>query len=152
MTQSNSRVIQALAACVLFLGIVGCANNILPGQDDNMHDNGNGDPTGKLAVFEDPDSEFSTTDVYDVDDQIVQFNTENDSIIWAADGMEYRVGQFAVNGNFPNAAQSFLVRFGTKGGERRAYFTETGPATICDIRVAGGLLNIFPTNETVPQE
>jgi hypothetical protein len=35
-------------------------------------------------------------------------------------------------------------------GERRAYFTETGPATICDIEVVNGVLTILPTNVPVP--
>jgi hypothetical protein len=34
--------------------------------------------------------------------------------------------------------------------ERRAYFTETASATICDIAVSGGQLSISPTNVTVP--
>jgi hypothetical protein len=44
---------------------------------------------------------------------------------------------------------AFQVRFGTEGGERRAYFTETGPATICDIAIVNGVLHLA-TNVPVP--
>ena len=44
----------------------------------------------------------------------------------------------------------FQVRFGTKDGERRAYFTEAEATTICDIEIVGGQLMITPTNVNVP--
>ena len=119
---------------------------------DNGNGDGNGGPQSTLAVFNDPDSDFTTTEVHDVDNQIVRFNTENDSIVWGETGAEYEAGQWAVNGNFPESSMFFQVRFGTVDGERRAYFTETGPATICDIRVSGAFLQIFATNVLVPQE
>jgi hypothetical protein len=43
------------------------------------------------------------------------------------------------------------VRFGTEEGERRAYFTEAGPGTICNLRVAGpDVLFISASSETPP--
>jgi hypothetical protein len=48
------------------------------------------------------------------------------------------------------ADKFFQVRFGTKNGERRAYFTEASRGTICDIEVVGGVLLINPTDVTVP--
>lgn len=137
---------------MLIVGLSGCA--VAPTSDvggGNSDTNG-GDASRKLAVFQDPDSAFSTSDVFDVDDEIVQFDTDNDSIVWAADGVEYQVGQWVVSGNFPTASQFFQVRFGTMDGTRRAYFTETGPATICDIRTTGGSLSISATSVPVPQE
>ncbi len=123
-------------------------------DNDNTTDNGNDNDdqsTAHLAVFDDPNSDFSTTDVRDVDDEIVQFDTVTKAIIWAADGTAYQAGSWTVDGVFL-AGGGFQVRFGTKDGERRAYFTETGPATICQIRPAGGFLSISATNVTVPQE
>jgi len=87
-----------------------------------------------------------TPDVRDVDEQIVQFDTSARTLIWAADGRTFQ--GFTVTGD--NINGEFQVRFGTKNGERRAYFTETGRATICNIEVTNGQLSISPTNVTVP--
>lgn len=106
--------------------------------------------TEMLAVFTDPDSDFSTSDVRDVDDEIVRFDATAKTLIWAADGSTFE--DWEVNGNFLGASQAFQVRFGTVDGERRAYFTESGPATICDIRVDDGMLSISATSVLVPNE
>jgi hypothetical protein len=52
-----------------------------------------------------------------------------------------------VSGNFLDAAHSFQVRFGSRSGQRRAYFTETGSGTICNLEVSGGQLRVTATNE-----
>lgn len=45
----------------------------------------------------------------------------------------------------------FRVRFGTEEGERRAYFTEAGPGTICNLTFLGPeQLSIFGTRELPP--
>lgn len=118
---------------------------------DNMNDNTGG---AKLVVFSDdaPGSTFLTTDVRDVEDEIVQFDEDTRAIVWKATGESFQVGSWTTNGNFLGTFGSFQVRFGTVNGERRAYFTETGPATICDIEVSGSFLSIFATSVTVPQE
>jgi hypothetical protein len=102
----------------------------------------------QLAVFTDSATGFSTSDVRDVQGQIVRFNRVNNSLIWAADGWSFP--GYPVDGNFLNSDRSFQVRFGTEDGERRAYFTETVPATICDIEVVGSSLLISPTSVPVP--
>jgi len=89
-----------------------------------------------------------TPDVRDVNEQIVQFDTANNALIWKADGRSFP--GYPISGLFIRADRAFQVRFGTKDGERRAYFTETGPATICDIEVVNGVLTILPTNVPVP--
>ena len=104
-------------------------------------------PTPVIAEFSDPASTFKTRDVRDVDDQIVQFDTANNALIWAVDGRSF--SGYPINGNFIGG---FQVRFGAKNGECRAYFTETGPATICDINVVNGQLVILPTSVRVPGE
>jgi hypothetical protein len=86
-----------------------------------------------LAVFSDPASGFMTSDVRDVQEQIVRFDTANNTLIWAADNQSFH--GYPVSGNFIRTDQNFQVRFGTKDGECRAYFTETASATICDIDV-----------------
>jgi hypothetical protein len=100
------------------------------------------------ATFTDPDSSFTTSDVRDVQRQIVRFDTTSNSLIWAADGRSF--SGYPVSGNFIRSDKGFQVRFGTEDGERRAYFTETASATICDIEVAGGQLTISATSVTVP--
>jgi hypothetical protein len=101
----------------------------------------------QLAVFSDPPSSFMTSDVRDVQNQIVRFDIANNSLIWVADGRSFP--GYPVSGNFVRTDRSFQIRFGTDG-ERRAYFTETASATICDIEVVGGQLSISPTNVKVP--
>ena len=102
----------------------------------------------QLVVFRDPDSTFSTSDIRDVQDQIVRFDMTSNSLIWAADGRSFP--GYPVSGNFVRADRAFQVRFGTKDGERRAYFTETVATTICDVEIVGGQLLISPTNVNVP--
>ncbi len=120
-------------------------------QIGNPPDDEDDGGSANLAVFADPDSDFTTSDVRDVDEEIVRFDTTTNSIIWAEDETSYQAGAWTVNGVFL-AGGGFQVRFGTKDGERRAYFTETGPATICQIEAAGGFISISATNVTVPQE
>jgi hypothetical protein len=102
----------------------------------------------QLAMFSDPASSFSTSDVRDVQEQIVRFDVASNSLIWMADGRSFP--GYPVSGNFVASDKHFQIRFGTKDGERRAYFTETASATICDIEVVGGQLAIEPTTVTVP--
>ena len=99
-------------------------------------------------MFSDPNSDFATTDVQDIDEEVVRFDTAAKTLIWAADGSAF--GGWEVSGNSLGSQQQFQVRFGTKEGERLAYFTETVPATICDISIENGRLKIVPTNVTVP--
>ena len=96
----------------------------------------------------DPSSTFSTSDVRDVQDHIVRFNTAGNSLIWAADGRSF--AGYPVDGNFIRSDRFFQVRFGTKDGQRRAYFTETVAETICDIEIVNGQLILSATNTKVP--
>jgi len=106
------------------------------------------DQASRLVQFRDPASDFSTTDVRDVQEQIVRFDAADRTLIWAASGA--RFGGWDPSGNFLDRDRRFQVRFGTRDGQRRAYFTETASATICDIEVVAGQLVISPTNVTVP--
>ena len=105
-------------------------------------------PEVRLAIFSDPASNFSTSDVRDVEEQIVRFDTVSNSLIWAADGRSFP--GFPVSDNFIRQDRHFQVRFGSKDGERRAYFTETETGTICDINVVGNQLVISPTTVRMP--
>jgi hypothetical protein len=102
----------------------------------------------KIAVFSDPTSSFSTSDVHDALDHILRFDSATSALIWAVDGRSF--SGFSVSGLFIRDDKFFQVRFGTKDGERRAYFTETVATTICEVEIVGGQIVITPTNLTVP--
>jgi hypothetical protein len=104
-------------------------------------------PTLNLATFMDPMGGFSTTDVRDSEGEAVRF-TMNGSLVWPPTGATFN--GFPVSGNLIGPTQGFEIRFGTENGQRRAYFTERGPGTICDIDVNNGVLNVSPTSQTVP--
>ncbi|GJM24610.1 MAG: hypothetical protein DHS20C16_10250 [Phycisphaerae bacterium] len=119
------------------------------GEDVNT--NGEGGADDVFAKIQDPDSDFETNEVRDVDGEIMQFDTETEELVWQLDGT--RIANWRVNGTlliFGNS--TFQARFGTENGERRAFFTEVAPPTICDLVVNNGALNIFSTNTPVPQE
>ena len=122
------------------------------GGTQNVSDtDGENGGTLNLAVFQDPDSEFSSSDVHDVEDEIVQFDTNAKTIIWAATGEAFQEGVWEIDGNLLGPTAFFQVRFGNVDGERRAFFTERELATICDIEVVGGALSISATSTLVPQ-
>ena len=112
----------------------------------------------QLAVFTDVATGFSTSDVRDVHEEVIQVNTANE-LIWTADGT--RFPEFIAAGNFiayHHATDNFFqIRFAIKDGERRAYVTwpddrlRGAPATILDLWVDGhGDLKVAETNVTVP--
>ena len=111
-----------------------------------------------LAIFTDSATGFSTTDIHDVDGEVIRVNTANE-LIWMANGM--RFSEFiAAAGNaigYHHANDTyFQIRFGTKAGERRAYVTWPdrrlqGTATILDLWVdARGDLKVGETSVAVP--
>ena len=106
-------------------------------------------------MFVDQASGFSTSDLHDAQEQVVQFNTANE-LIWMADG-DHLPG-YIVQGNFIPAEAScqcwLAVRFGTRNGERRAYLTadygHDNPGTVVDLEIAGGALVVRRTDVFVP--
>ncbi len=126
--------------------------NVNDNDNANTNDNGNDndDDESDFALFTDPDGDFSTTQVRDIDGETVRFRISNQAIVYQ-DGTEYQTGSWPVTGNFLGGV-SFQVRFGTQDGQRQAYFTETGPATICDFTVSETTFSISATSQTVPQE
>ena len=88
-------------------------------------------------------------DVRDVQDEIVRFWTRRAT---RSSGQPTA----GVSRDIRSAAicwgreRNFQVRFGTKDGERRAYFTETVATTICNVEIVGGQLMVTPTTVTVP--
>jgi hypothetical protein len=108
-----------------------------------------------LMKFTEAASGFSTSDVRDAQEQIVQFTTAGE-LIWTADGT--RLSGYRAQGNVIPAEGScqcwFVVHFGTTDGERRAYLTadygHENPGTVVDLEVAGGALVVSRTSVYPP--
>ena len=137
------RLTKSILALVLIAAMPAC------GSSPSAPQNGGGTPpTPVIAMFTDASTGFSTSDVRDVQEQIVRFDSANGALIWVASGSSFP--GYPVDGHFITSTRQFQVRFGIRDGERRAYFTETGTGTICDIVVTGSQLTILPTNVAVP--
>jgi hypothetical protein len=98
-----------------------------------------------LATFTDPTTGQATSDVRDVDEQVMRFETPSGVLIWVADGSRHT--GWPVSGQFLDSAHQFQVRFGSRSGQRRGYFTESVSGTICNLEVSGGQLRISATSE-----
>jgi hypothetical protein len=95
---------------------------------------------------------YVTDAVHDADREVVHFDAALGAMVSDASGDA--VGGWTVTGNdlrWSRNGGAFRVRFGTEGGERRAYFTEAGPGTICNLTLVGpDMLFISGTRETPP--
>jgi hypothetical protein len=116
--------------------------------------------TERLAVFLDRETGYTTSDVHDAQDQIVRF-TDTGDLIWSAGGQ--RFPGYIADGQVVTAERVcagcyFLVRFGSRGGEPRAYLTFAGAdangqtPTVLDVEVAEGQLAVSATRVTVPRD
>jgi len=104
-----------------------------------------------FAIFVDPETGIRLQDVRDADREIVHFDLQTQAMVSAASGDA--VSGWVTDGNDLrwNRGGSFRVRFGSEAGEARAYFTEAGPGTICNLSIRGSeQLSISATNETPP--
>lgn len=138
--KTTASTVRALALATLLVGVGACS-----GDDDGP--TAPPQPTLTLASFMDPMGGFSTNDVRDSEGDIVRFTTDG-RLVWPPTMATF--GGFPVAGNLIGPTQGFEIRFGTESGQRRAYFTERGPGTICDIDVVNGMINVSPTSQTVP--
>ena len=109
-------------------------------------------PAVVLTQFREPATGFSTTDLRDVQEQILQLNSAGE-LIWTADGTRlpgYRVsGLYYIEGRICPEGCAFEVRFGTKDGEQRAYLTvdygHDNPGTLVDVEVTSDGLRVTKT-------
>jgi hypothetical protein len=112
------------------------------------------DAPREFALFVDHESGIATTDVRDVHEQIVRFNTAGE-LVWTSSGAKF--AGFTADGQVVTASPVcadcyFLVRFATRGGQRRAYLTWSGepapdrPITILDLDVVGERLVVADTD------
>ena len=104
-----------------------------------------------FAVFVDPETGVRLQEVRDADREIVRFDLQRLAMVSAATGDA--VSGWRTDGNALrwDRGGSFRVRFGSEAGEARAYFTEAGPGTICNLSIQGpDQLSISATSETPP--
>lgn len=104
-----------------------------------------------FAIFVDPETGVRLQDVRDADREIVHFDIQSQAMVSAASGDA--VSGWVTDGNDLrwDRGGSFRVRFGSEAGEGRAYFTEAGPGTICNLSISGpDQLSISATSETPP--
>jgi hypothetical protein len=105
-----------------------------------------------LVLFADPATGFTTREVHDADREIVYFDAERSAMISASSG-DAVSGWTTLDNDlrWSRSGVAFRVRFGTEDGVRRAYFTETGNGTICNLTLSGpDTLGIRATAETPP--
>ncbi len=104
------------------------------------------------VIFHDPDSTFASGSVYDADREVVRFEAESNAMLWPGD---VRLAGWRAQGNqlaWDQSSVAFQVRFGSEGGQRRAYFTEAAAGTICDLDLTDThQLRIYATSEFPPR-
>jgi len=145
MVRRTCQFLSLVFATLVILPILGC-----PFQAQTTTSNDTSQVDESLAIFTDSASTFKTNDVYDVNDDVLRFDPATSSMIWVATGESYP--GYPVDGDLVRSDGYFKIRFGTVDGARRAFFTETAAATICDVQINNGALYIYSTSTTVPQE
>ncbi len=93
------------------------------------------DPAEYVAFVE-PGTGFMTDAVHDADDEVVHFESRLGVMVSGTTGETIAGWEADADGGglrWSRSSIRFQVRFGTDAGERRAYFTEAGPGTICDL-------------------
>lgn len=112
-------------------------------------------PAG-FVVFSERGTSFATTDLRDVHEQILRISTMGE-LVWVADGSRlpgYAVRGLAIEGAICPEGCAFVVRFGGRDGERRAYLTvdygHDNPGTLVDVEVSGGTLVVTQTDVYPP--
>lgn len=109
-----------------------------------------------FVAFTEGSTGFTTTDLRDVQEQILRITTTNE-LIWAADGSRlpgYFARGHSIDGKICPEGCTLVVRFGSRDGERRAYLTadygHNNPGTVVDVEVTGGMLVVTRTGEFPP--
>ena len=161
----TNRTGTAIVLGIFMQGLVGCGDSRTPTAPPRDLPPLSPPPLATLRVFTDSTG-FSTSDLRDVQDQIVQFNSANE-LIWTADDTRlqgFRVerhdfgnGPFylvSIPGSTCPRTCAFEVRFGTKDGEKRAYLTvdyiHDNPGTLVDVEIVRGALVVTQTEVFPP--
>jgi len=145
---SRSRYLGSLALVMLLIP--------LSGQDGCTPGGGGGGNNPDLATFTDPQTGQTTQAVRDSDEDVLQFNIVNDTLISVGDGKSlpgYVVTDETINSS--TDAKTYHVRFGDKQGVRRAYLTEGSDddtATVVNVHVVNDVLETKTTILLVPKD
>jgi hypothetical protein len=99
--------------------------------------------------FEDPGSDFVTSEVFDVGGDSVAFREEDDSMVFGELAQE---NWPVVEGLWTPEDRFFEIRFGSVEGEPRAFITERVTMTVCDVALAGDGFTIYATETPVPND
>jgi len=108
----------------------------------------------ELTVFSDPDSDFTTTELLDVDGQVLSFTTDS-RIVWVDTSTawtESRRGEWTTDGNVLRSDGYFTVAYGSLDGTFAGWITRTSTGNVCDFESDGEVLDINPTNEPIEQD
>ena len=110
--------------------------------------------TVELTVFSDPDSDFTTTELLDVDGQVLSFTTDS-RIVWVETSTAWiasRRGEWTTDGNVLRSDGYFTVAYGSLDGRFAGWITRTSTGTVCDFESDGEVLDINPTNQPIEQD
>jgi hypothetical protein len=114
-------------------------------------------PEVTLVTFRDAASAFETSDLYDSEDEVMQLNTAGELVFPPTNTRlrgfrPFRDLEEGILGivSICDRGCAFVVRFGIKDGERRAYLTvdygHDNPGTLVDVEVANATLVVTQTN------
>lgn len=145
--------IQAAFVIVIAQWLAGCDGSYSPPTAPSSCSSAN--PGVSLVAFRDSASGFTTSDLRDAEDEVVQFSTAGELVLPATNtrlpGFRRLSGpEQGIEGNICGPYCAFVVRFGVKDGEHRAYLTidygHDNPGTLVNVAVANGVLFMTQTD------
>lgn len=162
MSRCRFQPLKAVILVVILVGLTACGSPSAPWAPSSPAAPAPVPSRDTLVVFKEAASGFATTDLRDARDRILQFNFAGE-LIWTPDGSRlpgYQVltgeypGTTFISGRICDRECWFEVRFGAKGGERRAYLTvnygHDNAGTLVDVQVVGGALVVTQTQMYAP--
>jgi hypothetical protein len=150
----------AIVILIVAQGLTGCDGSSSPPTAPSSSSSTNPSGAPRLVVFRDSASGFSTSDLRDAEDEVMQLSTAGELVFPATNTRlpgfrQYGGGsEQGIEGNICGPYCAFVVRFGIKDGERRAYLTvdygHDNPGTLVDVEVANGALVVTQTDVYPP--
>ena len=150
------RIQVAIVVLIIAEGLTGCNSSDSPPTAPSSSSSTNPSEAPRLVVFRDSASGFSTSDLRDAEDEVMQLSTAGELVFPATNTRlpgfrQYGGGsEQGIEGNICGPNCAFVVRFGIKDGERRAYLTidygHDNPGTLVDVEVENGALVVTQTD------
>jgi len=148
--------IQAALIIVIVQGLAGCERSYSPPTAPSSSPLASPTEVG-LVTFRDAASAFETSDLRDSEDEIMQLSLAGELVFPATNTRlrGFRPVRDLEQGivgivNICGQGCAFVVRFGIKDGERRAYLTvdygHDNPGTLVDVEVANAALVVTQTD------